>query len=721
MEDQQKHSRNRARRDSIVRRVVSAFGGAVLLMLVILIGHLLSQSAPLLQSPTIEKQASFILPPGHKTLAVKDLLEGQVVVSQPAPCELAFLKLEGDVLIEKHRIKRPCEHALSVRKWRADPYMIDISSSAIVRMESIENLDAIDDIGFSYTSKGEADNLPIRRHPRTFSLPLESWPQVTQWDVSFSPAWLVVSMVSEQATVLRWIHQGDPTRVVDQSFDGGEYIVPLPGASLVAKFAENSVEFVNQENEVVSTFGFSHPISWASALPKQRALFTADNENVLTRWTLRNENGVLSFAPTYSLSLEQYGMPVSLVAHPSSNAIALLTDSNTLLLLNRVTGEVVTVLPLSMKIDDITWHGNRLYAYSDGAVHLFNVNNLAGITTYSELLEPQTYEGYPSQEAVWQTSSGSDYQEAKFSLIPLIVGSLKAALLALLIAIPMSVGAAVYTSFFARNRLRNWLKPAIEMLEAIPSVLIGFITAIWLAPLAERFLFSFAFFLVVVPMILLASALIQRKVVDYFPTRARHGSELVISFAIILLLGLVAMSWAPEVVFSLFDIDGFALLESETDSPVGKTTIIVAIALGVAISPSIYSIAEDAINNVPNNLKQASFALGATRLQTLQMVVVRVAMPGILAAIMLGFGRAFGETMILLMVTGNTPIDSWSLLEGLRGLTANLAIELPEAKPDTAHYHILFVTATLLFAFTFVVNTLAEILRQWLRKNAHYD
>jgi phosphate transport system permease protein len=142
----------------------------------------------------------------------------------------------------------------------------------------------------------------------------------------------------------------------------------------------------------------------------------------------------------------------------------------------------------------------------------------------------------------------------------------------------------------------------------------------------------------------------------------------------------------------------------------------VAIALGIAISPTIFSLAEDAIEAVPEGLKRASFALGATRLQTLKNVVLKTAFPGIVAALMLGLGRAFGETMIVLMVTGNTPVADWDLLASLRAMTANLAIELPESEVDSAHYRVLFLTAFLLFLFTFVVNTIAEILRVRSRK-----
>lgn len=180
------------------------------------------------------------------------------------------------------------------------------------------------------------------------------------------------------------------------------------------------------------------------------------------------------------------------------------------------------------------------------------------------------------------------------------------------------------------------------------------------------------------------------------------------------------MTTATDWVLAGLDISYTSELLSDTDSPIGKNTVVVALALGVAISPGIYSLTEDAIAGVPDELKNASYALGATRLQTLQKVVIQVATPGILAAIMLGFGRAFGETMIVLMVTGNTPVSSWSLFEGLRALTANLAIELPEADVGSTHYQILFLTACILFLFTFVINTVAELLRQRLRRRNRY-
>jgi phosphate transport system permease protein len=147
-----------------------------------------------------------------------------------------------------------------------------------------------------------------------------------------------------------------------------------------------------------------------------------------------------------------------------------------------------------------------------------------------------------------------------------------------------------------------------------------------------------------------------------------------------------------------------------------RNSIIIGIALGFAVIPIIFTIAEDAISNVPRNLTAASLALGASRWQTAWRVVLPSALPGVFSAVMIGFGRAIGETMIVLMATGNTPIMSWSLFNGLRSLSANIAVEIPEAPFNSSLYRVLFLSAVLLFIFTFIINTVAEALRQKFRK-----
>jgi phosphate transport system permease protein len=142
----------------------------------------------------------------------------------------------------------------------------------------------------------------------------------------------------------------------------------------------------------------------------------------------------------------------------------------------------------------------------------------------------------------------------------------------------------------------------------------------------------------------------------------------------------------------------------------------VGIAMGFAVIPTIFSITEDAIFSVPKHLTQGSLALGATPWQTLTRVVIPTASPGIFSAVMIGMGRAVGETMIVLMATGNTPIMDMNIFEGMRTLAANIAVEMPESEVGGSHFRILFLAALVLFAFTFMVNTLAEVVRQRLRQ-----
>jgi phosphate transport system permease protein len=151
---------------------------------------------------------------------------------------------------------------------------------------------------------------------------------------------------------------------------------------------------------------------------------------------------------------------------------------------------------------------------------------------------------------------------------------------------------------------------------------------------------------------------------------------------------------------------------------VQRNTLVVAFAMGFAVIPIIYTISEDAMSAVPAHLRAASLACGATRWQTAIRIVVPTAMSGIFAAIMIGMGRAVGETMIVVMAAGNTPIIDWNVFNGLRALSANIAVELPEAVEGGSLYRMLFLAALTLFAMTFVVNTFAEVIRLRFRRRA---
>jgi phosphate transport system permease protein len=147
-----------------------------------------------------------------------------------------------------------------------------------------------------------------------------------------------------------------------------------------------------------------------------------------------------------------------------------------------------------------------------------------------------------------------------------------------------------------------------------------------------------------------------------------------------------------------------------------RNSLVVGIAIGFAVIPPIFTISEDAIFGVPKHLTIGSLALGATLWQTLVRIVLLTASPGIFSAIMMGLGRAVGETMIVLMATGNTPIMDLNLFQGFRALSANIAVEMPESEVGSTHFRILFLAALVLFMVTFIFNTVAEVVRQRLRE-----
>ena len=328
------------------------------------------------------------------------------------------------------------------------------------------------------------------------------------------------------------------------------------------------------------------------------------------------------------------------------------------------------------------------------------------------------YEGYDRPEYAWQSSAANDDFEPKLSLVPLMFGTVKATLFAMLFAVPLAILAALYTSQFMSPRLKGRVKPLVEIMAAIPSVVIGFLAGLWLAPLIDKSILTVFLSIVLVPLLLLVTIFFWKRIKINSPLqRLTRGQEFVAMIPLVVLGCYLAFLLSGVAELHLFAGDFkqwlFSALGVRYDQ---RNSIIIAIALGFAVIPIIFTIAEDAISNVPRNLTAASLALGASRWQTAWRVVLPSALPGVFSAVMIGFGRAIGETMIVLMATGNTPIMSWSLFNGLRSLSANIAVEIPEAPLFSSLYRVLFLSAVLLFIFTFVINTMAEALRQRFRK-----
>ncbi len=418
--------------------------------------------------------------------------------------------------------------------------------------------------------------------------------------------------------------------------------------------------------------------------------------------------------------------------------------------------------------------------------------------TLASLFRPVWYEGAAAPAHVWQSSAGTDDFEPKFGLMPLIFGTVKATVFSLLFGVPIALLAAVFTSEFLNGKTRATVKPLVEMMASLPSVVLGFLAALVFAPIVAGMLPAVLAAFVLIPAAFLIGARLWQLLPAGFTLRyvawrlplvflcvpaglglaaavgpviervcfagdimrwldgqiggaAGGWAALCYPLAVLAVagafgaginpwLGRKARSWsrgrcaaADAVKFAVgavltvptAAVLGWALSAAGLDPRGGllgtyvqRNAMVVGFVMGFAVIPIIYTLAEDALAAVPDHLRSASLAAGATPWQTALRIVLPTAMSGVFSAIMIGVGRAVGETMIVLMAAGNTPIMQWNPFNGFRTLSANIAVELPEAVRNSTHYRTLFLAALVLFMMTFVLNTIAEIVRLRYRRKA---
>ncbi|WP_241759542.1 phosphate ABC transporter permease subunit PstC [Pyxidicoccus parkwayensis] len=267
------------------------------------------------------------------------------------------------------------------------------------------------------------------------------------------------------------------------------------------------------------------------------------------------------------------------------------------------------------------------------ALALFLEEEARHEASLSKMFLPQVVRQGKPAAFVWQPVSSVP----KVSMIPLFIGTLKTTIVSMVVAVPVGVFGALYAAEFAPRRLRELLKPVIELLAGIPSVVLGFFALMVMATVLQ----------------------------DTFGLHTRLNA------------------------------------------------LVAGVGLALAIVPVIFTVAEDSLTAVPRSYREASLALGATPWETAWKVVLPAAAPGILAACVLGFGRAIGETMIVLMASGNAAIVSASLGDSVRSLSATIAAEMGEVVVGSPHYSLLFFIGVQLFLFTFVLNMLAST---WTKK-----
>ncbi|MCM8534330.1 MAG: ABC transporter permease subunit [Lentisphaeraceae bacterium] len=335
------------------------------------------------------------------------------------------------------------------------------------------------------------------------------------------------------------------------------------------------------------------------------------------------------------------------------------------------------------------------------------------------------YEGQPEPKYLWSSTGGTEEAEKQLSMMPLIFGTLKATFYAMLFAVPIAILAAIYTSQFLPDSWKTIIKPLMEVMASLPSVIIGFLAALILAPMVEAKVPSIILVIVSVPL----AAFIMGSAWSYLPPKIRYkcteGMEFVFFAPILILVTVVAWNMGPVLeswFFTVVDSQGREIIsfsrwwsESLGYEYTQKNAMIVGFAMGFAVIPIIFTIAEDSLSNVPKSLTSASLALGASRWQTTWRVVIPTASAGIFSACMIGLGRAVGETMIVLCAAGGTGLMEMNIFNGMRTLSLNLATELPEAAKQGTLYRTLFFGALILFVLTFIINTVAEIIRQHIR------
>ena len=462
-------------------------------------------------------------------------------------------------------------------------------------------------------------------------------------------------------------------------------------------------------------------IKTVSSLIGEFSVLIADDSGTISQWfMITDQEGETRLALIRSFSLPS--SVEALFQVQSSKSFLALTADGKIYFINAPAERTSLEYDLADTAEDIkamalSPRANGLFIIeNDGSHKLFRIDNRHPEISWRRLFQPIHYEGYDTPDLIWQSTAAANDFEPKFSLIPISFGTLKAAFYAMLFSTPLAIAAAIYTSFFMGPGLRRRVKPVIEMMEAFPTVILGFIAGLVLAPYFEKHLPGIFTLILFLPVAVVLIGFLYTRLPNSFRRHIGAGWESILLIPIFLVIGYFLMLLSPSVETFFFGGDMRVWLSENGIDYNQRNALVIGVAMGLAVIPSIYSIAEDALFSVPDSMVKGAYALGATPLQNVIGIVLPASMSGILSALMIGFGRAVGETMIVLMATGNTPVIDMSIFTGLRTLAANIAVEIPESPVGSSHFRTLFLCGLILFGFTFIVNTCAEVIRHRIRK-----
>ncbi len=734
----------RMMKDQIVRHAMTVGGIGVIVAILLIFLYLLIVVAPLFSPPSMKEVKQFALPSAQagKTLFLAMEEKNEIGVRFTEQGKAIFFKLASGEILKEFENTLP-ENTQIVSLASSD------SSSQVVALGLSNGSAIVMRHAYGLNFADNAAGTAVRTIVPEIKYPLGKEPVVVDTKGEALSLFAVqlsdsnntfVALTASKRLVLTSVSKTVNFLTEEETLEssGGELpweyatvtqlLLSKDQRALYVADAEGYVTFIDindkSKPKVVNRVQVvKNPVQLTAIkfLTGDISLLIGDSTGRVAQWfPVRNEKG--EFVLTYIRDFKTTDKAINDIASEERRKGFATADdtgrvgiyhatSHNQLLSQQVSSSGIAQITLSPRADRL------LVQDKTATMHVWEIHNEHPEVSFYSLWGKVWYESYPEPAYIWQSSAATADFEPKFSLVPLAFGTFKAAFYAMLIAIPLALFGAVYAAYFMSAGLRTYVKPTIEIMEALPTVILGFLAGLWLAPVIEANLpGTFLMFLLLPLVILLCAFSWHRFVPKEVKYRIPDGWEAALLILPILFTIALSFLLSHSIEALLFQGDMRHWLTTHGIPFDQRNALIVGIAMGLAVIPNIFSIAEDAIFSVPKHLTAGSLALGATKWQTMIRVVLLTASPGIFSAIMIGLGRAVGETMIVLMATGNTAVLDFSAFQGLRTLSANIAVEMPESEVGSTHFRILFLSALVLFLLTFLFNTIAESVRHSLRK-----
>jgi len=730
----------RALKDTVARRAIALGGWSVIVAITLIFFYLMYEVMPLFKSATIEHQSSFELPESARSSSILSMFseeQNEIAALLTDSGQLHFIDAKNGTPLSQQQL--PLDDAqissVKVKTPGDDTLLLGLSNGTAIAASTTFKV-KFDEQG---ERLGVEPSVTQLFNGKAIALDPQQRPLNAITEQTSPDGKLLAALVDDGHVVMSLLRQKTNfiTGAVQESLEP----VQFPSNTAYQRILiapDHHYTFALRSNGRLDVYDTRHlnDIELMHTLPvvepgqqvtqmvfqlAQQSLLVGDSQGQITQFFMvRDEHNQQQLTKIRTLKLGDAPIKI-LEAEQRRKGFVAMDSSGRVGIFNTTAEKTAIDVPLLADEPLLAALAPRasmlLVQDALGTFQRYTIDNPHPETSLKSLWGKVWYEGYSEPQYTWQSSSASNEFEPKFSLTPLAFGTLKAAFYAMLLSIPLAVCGAMYTAYFMAPRVRSKIKPVIELMEALPTVILGFFAGLFLAPFMESHLPGVFAVLLILPLGIISFGFLWAQL----PATVRYlipdGWHVVLLIPLVVLLAWLSFSLSQPMELLFFQGDMRSWLSNDLGINFDqRNAMVVGFAMGFAVIPTIYSIAEDALFGVPKSLSHGSLALGATPWQTLVKVVLPTASPGIFSAVMIGMGRAVGETMIVLMATGNTPIMNANIFEGMRTLAANIAVEMGESALGSSHYRILFLAALVLFLFTFVVNTLADVVRQRLRK-----